>query len=658
MNNKRSGFRGFGVYLILVLAVIAIWYWLDGNNVTNTYTRQQFETALAEGKVTQVNVVPNREVPTGSVNITFSDSSTQVMLVSDVAEIEQYMRDAGFKTYTVQNPPEESWLLTLLPYLIIFAAMFIFFMIMTNQAAANSGGGSKMMNFGKSRARRMSDDPAKRVKFSDVAGLQEEKEELEEIVDFLRAPKKYTQLGARIPKGVLLVGPPGTGKTLLAKAIAGEAGVPFFSISGSDFVEMFVGVGASRVRDLFEEAKKNAPCIIFIDEIVAVGRQRGAGLGGGHDEREQTLNQMLVEMDGFEGNEGIIVIAATNRPDVLDPALLRPGRFDRQVVVGLPDVRGREQILKVHMRRVPLAPDIDAAIIARGTPGFSGADLANLVNEAALFAARGNKRVVSMVEFEKAKDKIMMGAERRSMVMTEAQKESTAYHEAGHAIIGRLVPEHDPVHKVTIIPRGRALGVTFFLPEGDAISASRQKLESQISTLYGGRLAEEIIYGPEHVSTGASNDIKVATNLARNMVTQWGFSEKLGPLLYAEEEGEVFLGRSVAKAKHMSDETARIIDQEVKALIERNYNRARQLLTDNMDILHAMKDALMKYETIDAPQIDDLMARRDVRPPAGWEEPGASNNSGDNGSPKAPRPVDEPRTPNPGNTMSEQLGDK
>ena len=389
-----------------------------------------------------------------------------------------------------------------------------------------------------------------------------------------------------------------------------------------------------------------------------VGRQRGAGLGGGHDEREQTLNQMLVEMDGFEGNEGIIVIAATNRPDVLDPALLRPGRFDRQVVVGLPDVRGREQILKVHMRRVPLAPDIDAAIIARGTPGFSGADLANLVNEAALFAARGNKRVVSMVEFEKAKDKIMMGAERRSMVMTEAQKESTAYHEAGHAIIGRLVPEHDPVHKVTIIPRGRALGVTFFLPEGDAISASRQKLESQISTLYGGRLAEEIIYGPEHVSTGASNDIKVATNLARNMVTQWGFSEKLGPLLYAEEEGEVFLGRSVAKAKHMSDETARIIDQEVKALIERNYNRARQLLTDNMDILHAMKDALMKYETIDAPQIDDLMARRDVRPPAGWEEPGASNNSGDNGSPKAPRPVDEPRTPNPGNTMSEQLGDK
>ena len=563
------------------------------------------------------------------------------------------LQDNGVEI-TAAPPEQPAWWMSLLGSaipIIILVVLFFFIMQQTQ------GGGGRVMNFGKSRAKLMGEGNVK-VSFKDVAGAEEAKQELEEVVEFLKDPGKFTAIGAKIPKGVLLAGPPGTGKTLLAKAVAGEAGVPFFTISGSDFVEMFVGVGASRVRDMFEQAKKAAPCIIFIDEIDAVGRQRGAGLGGGHDEREQTLNQMLVEMDGFEGNEGIIVIAATNRPDVLDPALLRPGRFDRQVVVGLPDVRGREQILKVHMRRVPLAPDIDAAIIARGTPGFSGADLANLVNEAALFAARGNKRVVSMVEFEKAKDKIMMGAERRSMVMTEAQKESTAYHEAGHAIIGRLVPEHDPVHKVTIIPRGRALGVTFFLPEGDAISASRQKLESQISTLYGGRLAEEIIYGPEHVSTGASNDIKVATNLARNMVTQWGFSEKLGPLLYAEEEGEVFLGRSVAKAKHMSDETARIIDQEVKALIERNYNRARQLLTDNMDILHAMKDALMKYETIDAPQIDDLMARRDVRPPAGWEEPGASNNSGDNGSPKAPRPVDEPRTPNPGNTMSEQLGDK
>ena len=536
--------------------------------------------------------------------------------------------------------------------MLLLIGVWVFFM-----RQMQGGGKGGAFSFGKSRAR-MLDQEQNTVTFADVAGCDEAKEEVKEIVDYLRDPSRYQTLGGRIPRGILLAGSPGTGKTLLAKAIAGEAKVPFFSISGSDFVEMFVGVGAARVRDMFENAKKNSPCIIFIDEIDAVGRQRGAGLGGGNDEREQTLNQLLVEMDGFDTNSTVIVIAATNRPDVLDPALQRPGRFDRQVVVPLPDIRGREQILNVHMRKVPIAVDVKPEIIARGTPGFSGADLANLVNEAALFAARGNKRVVSMVEFEKAKDKIMMGAERRSMVMTEAQKESTAYHEAGHAIIGRLVPEHDPVHKVTIIPRGRALGVTFFLPEGDAISASRQKLESQISTLYGGRLAEEIIYGPEHVSTGASNDIKVATNLARNMVTQWGFSEKLGPLLYAEEEGEVFLGRSVAKAKHMSDETARIIDQEVKALIERNYNRARQLLTDNMDILHAMKDALMKYETIDAPQIDDLMARRDVRPPAGWEEPGASNNSGDNGSPKAPRPVDEPRTPNPGNTMSEQLGDK
>lgn len=504
--------------------------------------------------------------------------------------------------------------------MLLLIGLWIFFM-----RQMQGGGGKGAMSFGKSKARMLTEDQIKTT-FADVAGCDEAKEEVSELVEYLRDPGRFQKLGGKIPKGILMIGPPGTGKTLLAKAIAGEAKVPFFTISGSDFVEMFVGVGASRVRDMFEQAKKAAPCIIFIDEIDAVGRQRGAGLGGGHDEREQTLNQMLVEMDGFEGNEGIIVIAATNRPDVLDPALLRPGRFDRQVVVGLPDVRGREQILKVHMRRVPLSPDVDPAILARGTPGFSGADLANLVNEAALFAARGNKRVVSMVEFEKAKDKIMMGAERRSMVMTEEQKASTAYHEAGHAIIGRLVPEHDPVHKVTIIPRGRALGVTFFLPEGDQISASRQKLESQISTLYGGRLAEEIIYGPEHVSTGASNDIKVATNIARNMVTQWGFSEKLGPLLYADEDGEVFLGRSVAKAQHMSDETARTIDEEIKAIIDRNYTRARQILMDNLDILHSMKDALMTYETIDAPQIDDLMNRREVRPPAGWE--GNNGNSG------------------------------
>ncbi len=522
--------------------------------------------------------------------------------------------------------------------MLLLIGLWIFFM-----RQMQGGGGKGAMSFGKSKARMLTEDQIKTT-FADVAGCDEAKEEVSELVEYLRDPGRFQKLGGKIPKGILMVGPPGTGKTLLAKAIAGEAKVPFFTISGSDFVEMFVGVGASRVRDMFEQAKKAAPCIIFIDEIDAVGRQRGAGLGGGHDEREQTLNQMLVEMDGFEGNEGIIVIAATNRPDVLDPALLRPGRFDRQVVVGLPDVRGREQILKVHMRRVPLSPDVDPAILARGTPGFSGADLANLVNEAALFAVRGNKRVVSMVEFEKAKDKIMMGAERRSMVMTEEQKASTAYHEAGHAIIGRLVPEHDPVHKVTIIPRGRALGVTFFLPEGDQISASRQKLESQISTLYGGRLAEEIIYGPEHVSTGASNDIKVATNIARNMVTQWGFSEKLGPLLYADEDGEVFLGRSVAKAQHMSDETARTIDEEIKAIIDRNYTRARQILMDNLDILHSMKDALMTYETIDAPQIDDLMNRREVRPPAGWE--GNNGNSGANTATAQPTQTHVTNEPN------------
>ncbi|WWO98043.1 MAG: ATP-dependent zinc metalloprotease FtsH [Candidatus Dasytiphilus stammeri] len=509
---------------------------------------------------------------------------------------------------------EQSWLTSLLVSwfpMIMLIGIWIFFM------RQMQGGGRGAMYFGKSKARMLTEDQIKTT-FADVAGCDEAKEEVAELVEYLREPHRFQKLGGKIPKGILMVGPPGTGKTLLAKAIAGEAKVPFFTISGSDFVEMFVGVGASRVRDMFEQAKKIAPCIIFIDEIDAVGRQRGAGLGGGHDEREQTLNQMLVEMDGFEGKEGIIVIAATNRPDVLDPALLRPGRFDRQVVVGLPDIRGREQILKVHMRQVRLAKDIDVLVIARGTPGFSGADLANLVNEAALFAARDNKHVVSMVEFEKAKDKIMMGTERRSMVMTEAQKESTAYHEAGHAIIGRLVPEHDPVHKVTIIPRGRALGVTFFLPESDSLSASRQKLESKISTLYGGRLAEEIIYGIDQVSTGASNDIKIATSIARNMVTQWGFSDKLGPLLYAEEEGEIFLGRSVAKAKHMSDDTARIIDQEIKSLIDKNYLRARKILHQNIDILHAMKEALMKYETIDALQIDDLMARREVRLPAAW----------------------------------------
>ncbi|MDC5820930.1 ATP-dependent zinc metalloprotease FtsH [Vibrio europaeus] len=515
------------------------------------------------------------------------------------------------------TPPEEQSLLGTIFIswfpMILLIGVWIFFM-----RQMQGGGGKGAMSFGKSKARMMSEEQIKTT-FADVAGCDEAKEDVKELVDYLRDPSRFQKLGGKIPTGVLMVGPPGTGKTLLAKAIAGEAKVPFFTISGSDFVEMFVGVGASRVRDMFEQAKKAAPCIIFIDEIDAVGRQRGAGVGGGHDEREQTLNQMLVEMDGFEGNEGIIVIAATNRPDVLDPALLRPGRFDRQVVVGLPDVRGREQILKVHMRKVPLSGDVEPSLIARGTPGFSGADLANLVNEAALFAARGNKRNVSMVEFELAKDKIMMGAERRSMVMSEETKESTAYHEAGHAIVGRLVPEHDPVYKVSIIPRGRALGVTMYLPEQDRVSMSRQHLESMISSLYGGRLAEELIYGADKVSTGASNDIERATDIARKMVTQWGFSAKLGPLLYAEDEGEVFLGRSVTQTKHMSDDTAKLIDDEVRHLIDSNYARAKQILEDNMDIMHAMKDALMKYETIDAGQIDDLMERKaDIREPAGW----------------------------------------
>jgi cell division protease FtsH len=498
------------------------------------------------------------------------------------------------------------------------------------------GNGRGAMSFGKSRARLLSEDQVA-VTFADVAGVDEAKQEVGEIVDFLKDPSKFQKLGGKIPKGVLMVGNPGTGKTLLARAIAGEAKVPFFTISGSDFVEMFVGVGASRVRDMFEQAKKHAPCIIFIDEIDAVGRHRGAGLGGGHDEREQTLNQLLVEMDGFEGNEGIIVIAATNRPDVLDPALLRPGRFDRQVVVPLPDVRGREQILKVHMRKVPLGDDVKPALIARGTPGFSGADLANLVNEAALFAARANKRIVGMDEFERAKDKIMMGAERRSMVMSDEEKRMTAYHEAGHAIVGITVPEHDPVYKVTIIPRGRALGVTQFLPEQDRYSMSKRRIESAIATLFGGRIAEEIIFGADAVTTGASNDIERATDLARNMVTKWGLSDRLGPLTYSDESGEVFLGRSVTQTKQVSDETAHAIDQEVRRVIESNYQRARSILETHLDKLHAMADALVKYETIDDGQIKDIMAGRPPSPPSGWDDSVQSGPSGPSGT--GPRPA-------------------
>ncbi|OAI47753.1 ATP-dependent metalloprotease [Gammaproteobacteria bacterium SCGC AG-212-F23] len=515
------------------------------------------------------------------------------------------------------EPPEQPTLLAhligLLPWIILFA---IWIYVLRQQAGAGKGGA---FSFGRSRARLLGEDQVK-VTFADVAGVEEAKEEVKELVDFLRDPGKFQKLGGKIPQGVLLVGPPGTGKTLLARAVAGEAKVPFFTISGSDFVEMFVGVGASRVRDMFEQAKKQAPCIIFIDEIDAVGRHRGAGLGGGHDEREQTLNQLLVEMDGFQGNEGVIVIAGTNRPDVLDPALLRPGRFDRQVVVGLPDVRGREQILRVHMRKVPLANDVEPTVIARGTPGFSGADLANIVNEAALFAARANKRAVAMDDFEKAKDKVMMGAERRSMVMSESEKKLTAYHEAGHAIVGLLVPEHDPVHKVTIIPRGRALGVTMFLPEGDRYSYSKEHLDSKISSLFGGRIAEELIFGVNKVTTGASNDIQKATELARNMVTKWGLSEKMGPLTFGEDDREVFLGHAVARHKEVSENTSGMIDQEVYAIVSKNYKRAEKILKENLDKLHKMAEMLIKYETIGVEQIREIMAGKTVNPPAGWQD--------------------------------------
>lgn len=600
------------LWVVVAVIMMTAYQSFNSSSVENSTDYTTFVYDVSNGQVTAARFDANE------ITVTKTDGS-KYSTVMPPLEDKKLLDDLLSKKVKVEGTPFErrgflsQILISWFPMLFL-VGVWVFFM------RQMQGGGGKAMSFGKSRAKMLNQDQIK-VTFADVAGCDEAKEEVGEIVDFLRDPNKFQNLGGKIPKGILMVGPPGTGKTLLARAIAGEAKVPFFTISGSDFVEMFVGVGASRVRDMFEQAKKNAPCLIFIDEIDAVGRQRGAGLGGGHDEREQTLNQMLVEMDGFSGNDGVIVIAATNRPDVLDPALTRPGRFDRQVVVGLPDVKGREQILKVHMRKVSVAQDVDAMTLARGTPGYSGADLANLVNEAALFAARVNKRTVTMLEFEKAKDKINMGPERRTMIMTDKQKESTAYHEAGHAIVGYLVPEHDPVHKVTIIPRGRALGVTFFLPEGDQISISQKQLESKLSTLYAGRLAEDLIYGEENISTGASNDIKVATNIARNMVTQWGFSEKLGPILYTEDEGEVFLGRSMAKAKHMSDETAHAIDEEVRAIVNRNYARAREILIDNMDILHAMKDALVKYETIEEEQIKQLMNREPVTPPSGWEEP-------------------------------------
>ena len=619
------------LWLIIAAVLVTVMNNFSSPNEPQTLNYSEFIQQVKDGKVEKVAV--DGYVITGKR----SDGDT-------FKTIRPAIQDNGLIGDLVDNnvviegkQPEQQSIWTQLlvasfPILVIIA-VFMFFM---RQMQGGAGGKGGPMSFGKSKARLLSEDQVKTT-LADVAGCDEAKEEVGELVEFLRDPGKFQRLGGRIPRGVLMVGPPGTGKTLIAKAIAGEAKVPFFTISGSDFVEMFVGVGASRVRDMFEQAKKHAPCIIFIDEIDAVGRHRGAGMGGGHDEREQTLNQLLVEMDGFEMNDGIIVIAATNRPDVLDPALLRPGRFDRQVVVGLPDIRGREQILKVHMRKVPMGDDVNPAVIARGTPGFSGADLANLVNEASLFAARTGKRIVEMKEFELAKDKIMMGAERKSMVMSEKEKRNTAYHEAGHAIVGRVVPEHDPVYKVSIIPRGRALGVTMFLPEEDRYSLSKRALISQICSLYGGRIAEEMTLGFDGVTTGASNDIMRASQIARNMVTKWGLSEKLGPLMYSEDEDGGYLGRGGGgQNASLSADTARLIDSEVRSIIDQCYGTAKQILTDNRDKLDAMADALMKYETIDAEQIDDIMAGRTPREPRDWE--GGSGASGTPTAPVGPRP--------------------
>jgi cell division protease FtsH len=608
------------LWIVIIVVLFSVFSSFgNANRAGSEIPYSTFISRVQSGDVAEVEFLPDGvtiegKLRSGGPFITFSPESDNEALIGELLDNDVMI---------AQMEPQRTNVLQQLfissfPILLLIA-VWVYFM----RQMQGGAGGRGAMSFGKSKARLLGEDQVN-VNFGDVAGVEEAKEEVREIVDFLRDPAKFQRLGGKIPRGVLMVGSPGTGKTLLARAIAGEAKVPFFTISGSDFVEMFVGVGASRVRDMFDQAKKHAPCIIFIDEIDAVGRHRGAGLGGGHDEREQTLNQLLVEMDGFEGNEGIIVIAATNRPDVLDPALLRPGRFDRQVVVPLPDVRGREQILRVHMRKVPVGDDVRPGIIARGTPGFSGADLANLVNEAALFAARANKRIVGMDEFDRAKDKIMMGAERRSMVMSEAEKELTAYHEAGHAIVGLSVPDHDPVYKVTIIPRGRALGVTMFLPEEDRYSYSKRRLESQISSLFGGRLAEEMVFGLDAVTTGASNDIERATDIARNMVTKWGLSEKLGPLTYSEDDGEVFLGRSVTQHKQVSDVTAHTIDVEIREIIDRNYNRSKTILEENFDKLKAMAEALIKFETIGEEQIRDIMEGRDPRPPEDWNEGGGT----------------------------------
>jgi len=639
MNNSMKNLMLWAVIAAVLVGVFQTYS--NKQQAQNTISYSEFLSLVDNGAVSEVVIdtdVVYGKLGTGQQFRTNSPESDYSALVGDLQKNGVRFEAKEKERQSLLTHIFISWF----PFLLLIG-VWIFFM--RQMQGGGAGGGRGAMSFGKSRAKLLTEDQVK-VTFEDVAGCDEAKEEVVEIVDFLKDPGKFQKLGGTIPKGVLMVGPPGTGKTLLAKSIAGEAKVPFFTISGSDFVEMFVGVGASRVRDMFEQAKKHAPCIIFIDEIDAVGRHRGAGLGGGHDEREQTLNQLLVEMDGFEGHEGIIVVAATNRPDVLDPALLRPGRFDRQVTVGLPDIKGREQILEVHMRKVPLGQDVEAQVIARGTPGFSGADLANLVNEAALFAARNNQRLVSMQNFEQAKDKILMGVERKSMVMSDEEKKLTAYHEAGHAIIGLTVPEHDPVYKVSIIPRGRALGVTMFLPEQDRYSYSKQRLESQIDSLFGGRIAEEMIFGPQAVTTGASNDIERATDLARNMVTKWGLSEKLGPLSYSEEEGEVFLGRSVTQHKNVSGETAKAIDEEIRRIIDESYQRAEKILRDNEDKLHAMSEALMEYETIDQWQIADVMEGKPVRKPKDWDKPsggaGANNADASDAKPSGSGPIGGP----------------
>ncbi|QDI03706.1 ATP-dependent metallopeptidase FtsH/Yme1/Tma family protein [Xanthomonas cerealis pv. cerealis] len=615
---------------------------LAGGPGNDTVTYTQFLKEVDGGRVKTVDFTDDTGLSVTAIRFKRSDGSESMVYGprDDKLVDVLYSKNVEMTRQKPANGPSFwSLVLNFLPVILIIG----FWLFIMRQMQGGGGGAKGAMSFGKSRAKLQGEDQIK-ITFADVAGCDEAKEEVSELVDFLRDPTKFTKLGGKIPRGVLMVGPPGTGKTLLAKAIAGEAKVPFFSISGSDFVEMFVGVGASRVRDMFEQAKKHAPCIIFIDEIDAVGRHRGAGLGGGHDEREQTLNQLLVEMDGFEGGEGVIVIAATNRPDVLDPALLRPGRFDRQVVVGLPDVRGREQILKVHMRKLPLADDVEPMVIARGTPGFSGADLANLCNEAALFAARETVKEVRMDHFDRARDKILMGSERRSMAMSEEEKTLTAYHEAGHAIVGRLVPEHDPVYKVTIIPRGRALGVTMYLPEGDKYSINRVAIQSQLCSLYGGRVAEELIFGTDKVTTGASNDIERATKMARNMVTKWGLSDELGPIAYGEEDDEVFLGRSVTQHKSVSDDTARRIDEVVRSILDKAYAKTTHILTENLDKLHVMAKLLLEYETIDVPQIDAIMEGRDPPPPMGWNKSGKDGKDGgnDKGSSRPLPPITGP----------------